>query len=410
MLSEQTGTQVVGVQSELTSSGESQAKPEWLPWLPRLSRILEETEKLLGIRLMGLVLGLVLLGVSAIYVTPANFHVNHGQGYADMSSNPFTMDDNPLRHRILGPVIAYYLHIRGPNYMYFPLILVVIFLGAIYSHFRRLGNSQLSAFIASSTMAFSGPVLFLLHFQGYTDILTHLLLFWCLVLRRSKFLWVILLALSCLNHEAALFSFPWVILFRTLYYASPLFSLKGVLRLVLDVGLAALSTVPMFLLRELWPIQNQSLAPGYYLSVLAKMWHITFRFSGLGIFEAFKLFWFIPLFAILTLERKQRYHILLVFFLMYAAGVGQLFVAHDISRLLHHSFPLILFSLEVLFNKFKTSTRLQEALLILIFCNFFVPQYYIGQQSAWPFLSVPFSYFLYLLGHDPRQLHFVPWN
>ena len=397
-------------QTARQSDDKTQSGPEWLPWLPRLSRALEVIESFLGQRIMGIIIGIALLCVAAIYVTPAYHLVNNGQAYGDMSVDPFTMDKSPFRHRILSSVIAYYLHLRGPYFLYFPLVVSVIFMGAIYSHFRRLGHSQVSGLIASCTMAFSGPVLFLLHFQGYTDILSHLFLFWCLVLRRSRFLWVILLALSCLNHEATLFSLPWVVLFRTLSYSSPLLSLRGTLRFALDVGLAALSTVPMFLLQELWPLQNEALAPGFYLSLLKNMWTITFRFSGLGIFEAFKLFWFIPLLTILTLERGKRCLTLLVLSLMYAAGVGQLFFSHDISRHVHHSFPLILFSLELALNRFKASIRLQEVLLILIFCNFFVPQYYIGQQSAWPFLSAPFSYALRLLGFDPWQLHFTPWN
>ncbi|MEY4670095.1 MAG: hypothetical protein RL518_2794 [Pseudomonadota bacterium] len=381
-----------------------------LPWLPRFSKLLASIEEVIGQRFTGLLIGLSLLCIAAFYVTPALYPVNNGVGFSQMSHDPFKMDANPFRHRILSPLLGYYLGFRGDRFIYFPLIVTVVFLGAIYAHFRRLGHSQVLALAASATMAFSGPVLFLLHFQGYTDVLTHLLLFWCFVLRRSKFLWVILLALACLNHEASLFSLPWIVAFRALYYTKPLFSARGISHFVLDILLAVAATVPMFMLKKLWPLENAQYTPGFYLSLAKSMWMFIFPFAGFGIFEAFKLFWFIPLFAILTTKRGSLCSTFVVLFLMFAAGAGQLVFSHDISRHVGHAFPIILFSLELLLSRKFLGSRLSEVLLIVVFCNFFVPQYYVGQHDAWPFLPVPVSFLFWMFGLDPWHLHFNPWG
>jgi hypothetical protein len=393
-----------------TPVGAGGERVEFLSWLPGLSKRLRSLERYAGQRGTGLLVGLVLLLIGAMYVTPALTLINNGVGFGVISHVPFQMDNNPFRHRILSPLIAHYIGLSGNRFIYFPLMVTVIFLGEIYAYFRRLDASPALSLIASATMAFSGPVLFLLHFQGYTDVLTHLLLFWCIVLRRSKIVWVIPLALSSLNHEAALFSLPWVVFLRTRYYGTPLLSWRGVFRFVVDIGLAALSAAPMLLLRKMWPLENSQYTPDFYLSLFRSMWTFIFPFAGFGIFEAFKLFWFIPLAAMVFTRRGERCSTYLTLALMFAAGGGQLLFSHDISRHVGHAFPIVLYSLELITRKKVLGDRLAEVLMIVVLCNFFVPQYYVGQHDAWPFLPVPASFLLWMFGFDPWHLQFSPWG
>jgi hypothetical protein len=95
---------------------------------------------------------------------------------------------------------------------------------------------------------------------------------------------------------------------------------------------------------------------------------------------------------------------------MSAAGIGQLLFSHDISRHVGHAFPVVLYSLELIARKKVLSGRLAEVLVILVLCNFFVPQYYIAQHNAWPFVPVPVSFLLWLLGFDPWNLPFSLWT
>jgi hypothetical protein len=230
------------------------------------------------------------------------------------------------------------------------------------------------------------------------------------MLRKTKVLWVIPLALSSLNHEATIFSIPWVVFLRSRYYSCPLLSWRGSARFTIDLCLAALSLAPLFVMKELWPLENSSLSPGFYLSAIKTMWEQIFQYAWLGIFEAFKIFWFIPLVAIYLSARGERCSTLTVYALMFAAGVGQLLVANDTSRLVGHSFPLILYSLELLSRKKALGDRLAEVVMIIVILNFFVPQYQVGQRSSWPFLPVPVSFLFWLFGYNPWGLPFTPWG
>lgn len=271
----------------------------WLTCLSKLSRGLAASERYIGRLLTGFVLGFVLLLIAAMYVTPALQCINNGMKFSAMSGSPFHMDDIPFRHRILAPVVAYYLGLSGSYFIYFTLLLSAIFLGVIYFYFRQQGCSELVSLAASSTMAFSSPILFLLHFQCYSDILTHLLLFCCIMLRRSRFIWVVPLALASLNHEAGIFSIPWVVFLKTRYYGRPLLSRHGLSLFALDVFLGALSVAPMLLLKKLWPLQNAEWRPEIYLAAFWGMWKFVFPYAGIGIFEAFKLFWLLPILSLI---------------------------------------------------------------------------------------------------------------
>lgn len=384
--------------------------PLFLPRLPRASQLLGSAQKLLGLRLTGAVVAALLLAVAALYVTPAFQVVNNGRSFAELSANPFARSTNMFGNRILSPFLAFLIGLRGPNFIYFPLLVSIVLLGAIFCHFRRQAHEPIGALIASATIAFSSPILFLLHFQGYTDVLTHLLLFWCYMLRQSRFMWLLPLSLSFLNHEATLFSLPWVIFLRTRYTGVRFFSVWGIFYFITDVLLGFLSVAPLYLFRELWPLQNTQLGSDYYLSYLRTMWTFIFRFGGFGIFEAFKLFWFLPIFAIVAAPRGTKFSLFVVLTLMCGAGVGQLLISHDTSRHVGHAFPMILYSMEILLRKKEWGWRLLECLAILVLLNFLVPQYYVGQQNAWPLLPSPVSLILWLNGFDPWNLPFAPWT
>lgn len=389
---------------------DSLENPALIRGLGPASKVVRTIEAFIGQRITGIVIGFLLLCIAAIYVTPSFELVNNGWSFAQLSSNPYARASNMFGNRILSPYIAYLLHLRGPKFIYFPLLTTIVLLGAIFAHFRRQGHPPIAAIAASSTVAFSSPVLFLLHFQGYTDVLTHLLVFWCYVLRKSRFIWIFPLALSCLNHEATLFSIPWIVFLRTRYTGVPFFSFRGVLYQILDLVLVVLAILPMFLMKELWPLQDTSLSPQYYLSLIGKNWMFIFRYAGFGIFEAFKIFWCLPMLALLAAPRGTRISLSIALMLMCAAGVGQLLISHDTSRHVGHAFPMLLYSLEIILRRRDWRNRVEEWLVILVLVNFLVPQYYVGQQNIWPFLPSPVSYILWLFGFNPWNLPFAPWT
>jgi hypothetical protein len=125
---------------------------------------------------------------------------------------------------------------------------------------------------------------------------------------------------------------------------------------------------------------------------------------------AFKAFWFIPVVALMTADRGQKMYTFALFFWMFFAGAGQLICANDTSRHLGHSFPMILYALEMLLARKEVRNGVLEVLVLLVLVNFFVPQHYIGQQTAYPFLPLPVSLFLWVFGLEPWHLRYAPWN
>ena len=59
-------------------------------------------------------------------------------------------------------------------------------------------------------MAFSTPVLFLLHFPGYTDITTYIFIVMMMMYAEKKMLCYFLFGIALFNHEIILFLVPWI--------------------------------------------------------------------------------------------------------------------------------------------------------------------------------------------------------
>ena len=140
---------------------------------------------------------------------------------------------------------------------------------------------------------------------------------------------------------------------------------------------------------------------------------ILVRYVWLGVFAAFKLFWLLPPLAVLVVRRSERLYCAFFFFLAFMAGAGQLPVSNDTSRHLGHAFPAILLALELLGASAaakQSQATFSRCLTWLVLFNLFVPQYYIGQASAWPFWPLPCSLLMMMFGIDPWNDPNMPWT
>lgn len=385
--------------------------------LLRIDHFAESLERRLGSFGAGLVGGAVLLSFAAIYTTPAYQVINNGTYYAAMAIDPFAFaDGNPFRHRILSSLIAHYLHLRGPSFIWFPILVSILFLGSIYSCFRQWQFSRSESWLVASLMAFSSPILFLLHFQGYTDVLSQLLLFLCYVFRGRRLIWSSLLGLALLNHESSAFSAPWILFFAarsTFLKAGPLGRRAASAGLLMDLLALVLAFVPLALLKVLAPLPSSPWEDGSYQGVIRLIqWNIgsIARMAWLGVFEAFKLFWFLPLLAIARAPKGAGKLLIAGLVLTFCAGALQLLISHDTSRHMGYSFMTILLGAKYLKEVSPDRERFARNLLLLVAANLLVPQYYVGQHRAWPFLPLPVSLLLLLLGFDPWHMPRIPWG
>lgn len=358
-------------------------------------------------------LGVILMAAAAVYVTPALQAVNNGIGYQALADNPFdfsrplmlrSWDEREriqyrdmMRLRILTPLVAHYLYFRGPAYIFFPLLVGVLFLAAVYIHARRQGFGGAEALGMAGLMAFTTPILFHLHFQGYTDTTTYLLLFLTLVFAGRWWLWPIFFALAILNHHSSPFLAPLLLLSprrRTHWLATVL--------------LLGLSVVPFYLYHQWARVHAGNLLDEtLYLS----RDHIRFtvnsvaQYLPLGAFEAFKPAWAFPLIAIAYLLQTRRWRYALFLAAAIVLAMLQMLFVWDTSR--HISliaFVAVLFGAEVVREKWG-APRFVRTLWVLIGFNFLVPQYYIGQATAYPFYPLPVSLILrFVFGIDAWDL------
>lgn len=358
----------------------------------------------MGVWGTGLCVGLGLLVLAAVYVTPALDVINHGFHYRLLSLVPFDFSiSNYLRLRILTPLVAHVLGLGGGPYLFVPLVSGWLFLAGVYIHFRRRGFGGAEAVGVAALMAFSTPILHQLHFAGYVDTTSYLLVFAALTQVQRMWLWPVLFALALLNHESNIVVAPLLLLAANLERFRPL-------RTVLMVALAGLAVVPAVLYRDYVQLNTPVvLATGFYLSAdrVAESLATSLEYLPLGVFFAFKLFWVFPL---VGLVRPSASSPRLVPWFIVAAVVGaaaQLPVASDTSRLMGIAFPAVLFGAAVARERWGTAVFGQR-LWLLILWNLLVPQYYIGQRSAIPFVPLPISLLLKLvLDIDPWRLWWV---
>ena len=345
-----------------------------------VERYLTHIESKVGIYLAGFVFSIILLLIASIYVTPALQCINHGEEYARLSMNPWDLQRaSPLRMRILSPLIAYFLFLRGELFLFFPLLSGLLFLSVIYTTFRSQSLTSLQSLGMVSLMAFNTPILFTLHFQGYTDTLSYLLIFLCLIVK-DNLLAAIFLALSLFNHESNLFAFPYIVFSRCLRFTDK----KQTILLFI------MAMIPYVIYRY-YIIQYAPVlySTGYYLNA-AQIRHnllVIAKLLPIGIFEAFKLCWGIQIIAFVYLIKDKKYLEVCQIILFPVCAYLQLFIANDTSRLMGLAFPGILFSAKYL--KDYWGPLFTKRLWIIIGLNFLIPTYYVGQEAMIPFFPLP---------------------
>ncbi len=349
-------------------------------------------ERKLSKLVCGLILGCISLALANIYVTPPGRVVNHGQGYLDLTMTPFNFQSgSALQNRILTPLIGHYLlpTISADSFIWLVNGIGVLFLAMIYVAARREDLSPFTSLLGASIMGFSAPVLFFVHFAGYTDITSYLLTFLAILTVRYRVLWMIFLGLSLLNHERNFFNYPWFLAF---YYLRNHHSILKALRAAVLMGISALPWLWYVSLTASYKPPEYSVS--YYLTLNPwNMLTLTAANFYSGFFQAFKLFWAIPAYAIAQLARRREYGEICLYVMIVVSACAQLCLAHDTSRLISSAFPVVWFGFITL-AKHGEVTLTIKALAHLFILNLFVPQYYVGQNVEIRFYSVPWSWFL----------------
>lgn len=367
-------------------------------------------ERRLGLTGASLVFGVVMMAFAALYCAPAAHLVNHGFFYGEFARDPFQQSlTSPIRLRPLAPVIAYFLFLRGDAFMAFPLIVAALLLALIVRTARKKGFSASESAGMAALVAFTSPVLFTLHFAGYVDVLSYLIVLLAIVGAGSDLAVAACVGLVLLNHDSNLFLLPW--LFFHVGRRRPTWARRARFGLAVAAALAMVALV-RHLIAQRAPV---TWSPDFYLNwpYLKENALLNVRGAWLGIFMVFKLCWVIPLFAAVDLAAKRRWAALADLSLAVFCGLATLAITSDVSRLPAMAFPAVLGGAAVLRKDVLGGARFPRALWILVFVNFLVPQYYVGQSKPIVFYPLPVAYALKACGYNPwedwlglRQMHF----
>jgi hypothetical protein len=358
----------------------------------------------LGTRWTWLVAGLVLTLLAAIYITPAYEPVNQGTWFSSLSEHPLSLENRePIRMRVLSPLIGHALFLRGRFYFIFPLLVLIVFNGAIYWYGRREGLSEMASWGLAVLMAFSMPTFYQLHFAGYSDSLSFLLLFLCLVFSQHVTIWAPLFMLAMFNHEIAIFFVP-VLLWQ---YVGREMALR---RWLAGAAAVSLALLPVALFR--WFIERHSAvqySESSYLNIhnILKTGHSIIEYFPLGFFMAYRLFWVLPIFAIVIQMKRKRYFEVVSLALPIFCALAQLLVATDTSRLIGFAFPSIIGGAMVIYDWTCEKEKFAARLWSLIGLDLLVPAYYVGQAAILPLIPLPISLILCALHVDAWHLYWI---
>ena len=346
--------------------------------LDRVLLILEERSSLAA---ASLALAAVLMACAILYVGFSQLPVYHGVYYAELASDPF-QQGNPNAYRILTPLLAYLLGLRGDRIIIFNALVALALLALVYYFSRRRECSPSLSLAVAAMMALSMPTLFTLFYGGYTDSTSYLLIFLMLVFGdRPTWFWLFLL-LGLLNRESVIFLLP----FFALLHWRKLKSRRAFLKSTL-CGLACVF-VGYFLFRLL--ISSHAMVKhsvSFYLEPLAQDPFYWLRQSAqsyaVGLFSAFKLFWVLPIVGLFCAARRRDYFALLLIVAPVVCAAAQSLIAVDTSRMIAMSFPTLLISVSVI-RRETGDSLLSTGLLLLVLINLVVPQSYVTSNDIFP--------------------------
>lgn len=330
---------------------------------------------------VGVVCAFGLLCAALVSITPSNstFSVNprnsHAAGYAYLSENPFDTG-HELYGRVITPFIAHYLGLTGERWIYVPLIVGVLFLALVYRYVRGEGAAPTLSLAMAAMVAFSGAITTTLHIGGFPDTTSYVCLVWSLVLIRTAF-WGLPFAVALLNHETGLMFLP----------------------MFLALSFVATRSLP----RRLWVVRT--VVPAASALLIFAGWRYAIRGTGaysatgtyvnainvtafvnnvlnipVGMFMALKLFWVIPLFALLISIAKRSFTAAFIIMSVLLGIAGAVLLASDTSRLASYGFMIAVYGVLVL-RSYVGDRPLNEGLWYLIAANLFVPTYHVWSAS-----------------------------
>ncbi|MBK9526673.1 MAG: hypothetical protein IPO39_18660 [Bacteroidetes bacterium] len=322
------------------------------------------------------VFAFLLFAIAYFWMKPNVEPQFHGILFSRLSENPFDFkQSNPVQFRILSPLIAYLIGLRGTLFYLFPWGMMILFMFALQRVHQFGALAFYTAFIKAMLLSFSFPLFLNLAGPGYVDSMSWLLILICLIPGLNRYLFSFLLLLSLLNQESSVFAFPGILYWRHRNDEGS----AGIIKALKEFlpSLIVYSIFRMYLSYQA-PIKYDW---DYYLNANNISGNIHSNFPNLlkGTFFAFRLAWIIPVWALIQSAIRKQYKITIALVLMLLVPFFQLFIAYDISRLLCLCFPSVLVGFDYLFKEKPRQTVIVCIIIILV--NLILPVCIVGKDG-----------------------------
>jgi hypothetical protein len=338
-------------------------------FVDRSDALLAQGYARLGLWAGSVVISAILVLVVWLYVDGGTEPISGGVMYAELSQNPFTAaDGNPLRYRILAPLIGWVLYLRGPLFVLVPWLFLLGFLAVVNVWSAREGAGPTLALCITLAMAFSPVTMHSLVAPGWVDAVSYFMLGMALMNVRNTFVSGALVAMAVMTHEVSAFLIPAWLFAATRIDAERGWWIKRML-------LLALMLVPYGVYRW-WVIQHDGIAlsTSFYFSManIKDCLGVGPVATAIGVFGVFRLHWLVlavPFYMLGLQHVRVRWALLLI-----ASVSMSLLIAYDTTRMLCWAFPvLVLGAVEL--GKCVGQKKAVAFLLAAWVLNFLIPPY-----------------------------------
>jgi hypothetical protein len=343
-----------------------------------ISAKLQRLESSAGLFLTSCILATVLMGIAMLYVQPKFTPVFHGEQFSLLSVNPLEFSvDNPMRYRILSPLLGHVLFLRGSCFFLFPLLAAWSLICASYFQHRKKNVEVIDAFFLTCFIAFSCVILLPLVAPGYTDVVTWLFIFMAFMHAGKIIPAAFYFALALLNHESSLALLPALALYN---YEKNRTSVPA---LLLAFSLACL---PHFFYRWYVHLHSDTLyALSFYLSESTVFFAVKklVMYVPAAAFYAFKLWWVFPAGLIAWSLSRKKFLRPAILLLILAGAFSLVVIGYDYTRMLVIAFPAVILSYTWALEAFG-APEVRKLTFVLIAMNFIVLQYHFNYDGAQP--------------------------
>jgi hypothetical protein len=318
------------------------------------------------------------------------------ESYGPLCADPFThapIGEPQVRHRILGPLIAYAVGLRGVSGVAVLPAAVTVFLILLYL-FARRWLPPASAVGAVLLMATTPVVIFSQTGLGYPDVLGHIALLLCLMTATA---WPVvpILFLGMLGDERCAAAFPLVVLWH--FWADPreVRWRRAVARVV-----AAAVAVAAWVAVYRW-IQLEFVGPSggdnrsFAQTVLSGHWlKEGLPFVPLGMYFALRAAWLFPaMFTVVWWAGRApiatRVGVLAAYWAAVGVALGQGVLVVDVSRCVALCWPGVIIALRHLYHEMPVAARHWLAAAVVL--NLFTPNYNVFGRFIQPIMPLPIA-------------------